>query len=115
MISELGVSIYKDNYDKIKWDRTPKPEPVTVRFVSKRSHLNMPYIAGDYKAYECPITGKTIDGRVEHEENLRKHGCRIHEAGEFEDVKKNGQKRINASVDAAIDKSVDAIARQIDF
>lgn len=109
------MSLFKDNYDKIKWDKTIRVERVAVCNDSKRSHLNMPYIAGDYKPYDCPITGKSIDGRVEHEENLKKHGCRIHEAGEFEDVKKNGQKRINASIDAAIDKSVDAIARQIDF
>jgi|TARA_R110000803_G_scaffold128619_1_gene196088 hypothetical protein len=109
------MSLYKDNYDKIKWDKTIQVKKVAVSNNSKRSHLNMPYIAGDYKPYDCPITGKSIDGRVEHEENLKKHGCRIHEAGEFEDVKKNGQKRINASIDAAIDKSVDAIARQIDF
>jgi hypothetical protein len=109
------MSLYKDNYDKIKWDKTIQVKKVAVSNNSKRSHLNMPYIAGDYKPYDCPITGKSIDGRVEHEENLKKHGCRIHEAGEFEDVKKNGQKRINASIDAAIDKSVDAVARQIDF
>ena len=109
------MSLFKDNYDKIKWDKTIQVKKVAVSNNSKRSHLNMPYIAGDYKPYDCPITGKSIDGRVEHEENLKKHGCRIHEAGEFEDVKKNGQKRINASIDAAIDKSVDAIARQIDF
>lgn len=109
------MSLFKDNYAKIKWDKTIRVESVAVRDDSKRSHFNMPYIAGDYKTYDCPITGRPIDGRVEHEENLRKHGCRIHEAGEFEDVKKNGQKRINASIDAAIDKSVDAIARQIDF
>jgi hypothetical protein len=115
MISELGVSIYKNNYDKIKWDRTPKPEKVAIRLASKRSHLAAPYVAGDYKAYECPITGKTIDGRREHEENLKRHDCRVHEKGEFEDVKKNGRKRIEASMDAAIDKSIDAIARQIDF
>jgi len=71
--------------------------------------------AGDYQPYDCPITGKTIDGRREHRENLELHGCRVHEKGEFEDVKKNGKKRIEASMDAAIDKSVDAIARQIDF
>ena len=61
------------------------------------------------------ITGKIIDGKREHNENLLKHDCRIQEKGEFEDVKKHGQNRINAEMDRAIDKSVDAIASQIDF
>ena len=46
---------------------------------------------------------------------MQLHGCRIHEKGEFEDVKKNGKKRTEAAMDAAIDKSVDAIAKQIDI
>mgnify|MGYP003672542079 CR=1 FL=1 len=41
--------------------------------------------------------------------------CRVHEKGEFEDVKKNGKKELDAELDAAIDKSVDAVAQQIDF
>jgi hypothetical protein len=90
---EIFVGVYKENYDKIKWSKKPF----------------------NYKPYKCPITGRTIDGKREHNENLQLHGCRIHEKGEFEDVKKNGKKRTEAAMDAAIDKSVDAIAKQIDL
>jgi hypothetical protein len=109
------MSVYADKYDDIEWTAKPRLRRVKIDYSSKRSHLAAPYVAGDYQPYDCPITGKTIDGRREHRENLELHGCRVHEKGEFEDVKKNGKKRIEASMDAAIDKSVDAIARQIDF
>ena len=109
------MSKYEDNYAAIKWDLTPLPVKERVVHDSHRSHLAMPYVAGDYKPYDCPVTGKEIDGRREHEDNLRLHDCRIHEKGELEDVKKNGQKRINASIDAAIDRSVEAVASQIDI
>lgn len=106
---------YKSNFDKIKWTGTQLPLRKRPYDGAHRSHLAMPYISGDYKPYECPVTGKVIDGRREHEENLRLHNCRIHEKGEFEDVKKNGQAKINAEIDAAIDASVEAIAGQVDF
>jgi len=109
------MSVYGDKYDDIEWTAKPRSRRVQIDYSLKRSHFAAPYVAGDYQPYDCPITGKTIDGRREHKENLELHGCRIHEKGEFEDVKKNGKKRIEASMDAAIDKSVDAIARQIDF
>jgi hypothetical protein len=109
------VTVYKENYDEIKWSKKPFKRKQQIDFSSKRSHIEMPYISGDYKPYDCPITGRTIDGKREHNENLRLHGCRIHEKGEFEDVKKNGKKRTEAAMDAAIDKSVDAIAKQIDI
>ena len=109
------MSVYGDKYASIKWTAKPRAEKVQLDYSSKRSHLAAPYVAGDFQPYACPITGKTIDGRKEHKNNLETHGCRVHEKGEFEDVKKNGKKRIEASMDAAIDKSVDSIARQIDF
>jgi|TARA_R110000824_G_scaffold3261_4_gene15515 hypothetical protein len=109
------MSVYGDKYDDIEWTAKPRSRIVQADYSSKRSHLAAPYVVGDYKPYACPITGKTIDGRKEHRDNLEAHGCRVHEKGEFEDVKKNGKKRVEASMDAAIDKSVDAIARQIDF
>ena len=106
---------YKDNYDQIVWSFKPKKAKERPNYGKNRSDLPSPHISGDYKAYACPITGNIIDGKREHNANLEKHGCRIHEKGEFEDVKKHGQNRINAEMDKAIDKSVDAIATQIDF
>jgi len=41
-----------------------------------------PFIRPDYAPYDCPITGKRIEGRKEHEANLAAHGCRLLEPGE---------------------------------
>lgn len=44
--------------------------------------VTLPMVRPDYPAYDCPITGKRIEGRVAHEANLRLHGCRLREEGE---------------------------------
>lgn len=79
---------------------------------AKRSDLPTPMIARDYEAYECPVTGKLIDGRVAHNENLKRTGCRILEKGEQQEVKKYGKKRLEEKIDAAIDKSIEAVAKE---
>lgn len=61
-----------------------------------------PAVRGDYAGYSCPITGKWIEGRRAHQENLKQHGCRVLEPGETE-----GTKRARAAADAALDKSVE--------
>lgn len=45
-------------------------------------------VRSDYPGYDCPITGKWIEGRRAHEENLARHGCRVLEPGETERVDK---------------------------
>lgn len=47
----------------------------------------------DYEAYECPVTGKMIEGRAAHRENLKRTGCRIFEPGEREAYVKNEGRR----------------------
>ena len=46
-------------------------------------------VRGDFAGYSCPITGKWIEGRRAHEENLARHGCRVLESGETEQAKRN--------------------------
>lgn len=49
-----------------------------TRIVS-RSNIQM-----DYPGYQCPVTGKWVEGRKAHAANLKQHGCRILETGEKE-------------------------------
>ncbi|MGD9674493.1 MAG: FmdB family zinc ribbon protein [Candidatus Nitrosocosmicus sp.] len=65
-----------------------------------------PTVRGDYPGYDCPITGKWIEGRRAHEENLKKHGCRVLEAGETEAVDAY-RKRADAEFEAAVEKTID--------
>lgn len=45
-----------------------------------------PAVRGDYAPYQCPVTGKMIEGRRAHIENLARHNCRILEPGEKEEA-----------------------------
>jgi hypothetical protein len=69
--------------------------------------LSAPAIVSDYAGYSCPVSGKWIEGRRAHEENLKRHGCRILETGETEQVRRN-----KVSEEAAIDRSVDDTVEQ---
>ena len=66
-----------------------------------------PAVRGDYAPYECPITGKTIEGRRAHEENLKRHGCRVLEPGEASEA---SRRRVEA--DRALESSIEATAEQ---
>lgn len=68
-----------------------------------------PRIQMDYQGYTCPITGKWIEGRRAHEENLRKHGCRVLESGEHE----SNIRRREQEAAALEDKIADTAAREI--
>lgn len=64
-------------------------------------------IVPDYAPYQCPVTGKLIDGRKAHQENLKRHGCRVLEPGE-----KEATERMRAQEDAELDKAVEATTEQ---
>lgn len=66
-----------------------------------------PAVSRDYPAYDCPITGKRIEGKAAHEANLRLHGCRLREEGETE---LNARRR--AEAEAKFESDVD---REIEF
>ena len=68
-------------------------------------------IFGDYQPYECPVTGKMIEGRVAHRENLKRTNCRLLEPGEKEHNTKRGREYTEAKLDAAIENSVNEVAR----
>lgn len=63
----------------------------------------------DY-SYDCPITGKHITSKHEHEENLKRHGCRVLEGGE-----KEYNQRRRAAEEAALDRKIEeSVTRQVE-
>lgn len=64
-----------------------------------------PQISGDYQPYTCPITGRWIEGKRAHEENLKRHGCRVLEKGEKDEFVKD-KKRRERDLDREIEKTV---------
>lgn len=69
--------------------------------------IDAPRVVADYAPYNCPITGKEIRGRREHEENLAKHGCRVYEPGEFEDHKKFKAQAEEAHLEAVAESAAE--------
>jgi len=48
--------------------------------------LSAAAVRGDFQGYSCPVTGKWVEGRKAHEENLKRTGCHVLEKGEKEDA-----------------------------
>lgn len=71
--------------------------------------LSAPVVRGDYAGYQCPISGKWIEGRRAHEENLARHGCRVLEAGEAqqaERVRIATEQQFEAALDATVEREL---------
>lgn len=64
-------------------------------------------IVADYAGYSCPVTGQWIEGRRAHQENLKRHGCRVLESGETDQVR-----RARAAEEMALDREVDSTVEQ---
>lgn len=69
--------------------------------------LCAPAVRGDYPGYNCPITGDWIEGKRAHEENLKKHGCRVYEPGELREHQSQ-----RAADDAAFEASIEATVEE---
>ena len=77
--------------------------------VVARKVLSAPIVRGDIAPYQCPITGRPITSRRAHEENLRRHDCRVLERGEAAEV----EKRRKAEDDALANKLADTAAELV--
>lgn len=68
--------------------------------------ISRPMIAVDYPAYISPATGKLVQGKRQHEEDLKRSGCRILEPGERQDMERR-KKEADVKEDKMIDKMVE--------
>ncbi len=71
--------------------------------------ISAPRVLGDYSGYSCPITGKWIEGRRAHAENLAKHGCRVMESGEYEDAarfRRDSERRLDAAIERTVEEEI---------
>jgi putative FmdB family regulatory protein len=74
--------------------------------------VSAPYVVGDYAPYECPVTGRMIEGRRAHEENLKRTGCRILEPGEAQ-AHSRRLEREEAAFEASIDETADRLISEL--
>ena len=82
------------------------PQACSCGAVAERQ-ICAPAVRGDYAPYECPITGRMVEGRRAHVENLKRHGCRVLEPGESAEAS-----RRRADSDRALEASIEATAEQ---
>lgn len=82
-----------------------EPQLCTCGVVAEKV-ISKPMVAVDYPAYQSPATGKWIEGRRQHEEDLRRSGCRILEPGEQKDMEKRKQAKEQA-FETSIDNTVE--------
>lgn len=54
-------------------------DPVTLKLIPKDEYQPRqsagPFVMGDIQPYKSMITGEMIQGRRQHREHLRQHGC----------------------------------------
>lgn len=87
---------------------TGKPAPLPTEFTPPRIHLAL-----DYKAYSCPVTGKPVEGRRAHQENLKRTGCRLLERGEKEQnmrERAESDRKLERTIDAAVERTAAELA-----
>ncbi len=63
-------------------------------------------ISNYFEPYKCPITGKPITTKTAHEENLKRHNCRILETGEREHAEQT-RRRQDEKLDKAIERTTE--------
>lgn len=68
--------------------------------------LSAPAIVADYPGYSCPVTGRWVEGRRAHEENLARQGCRVLETGETEQAVRESR-RVERELDRSVDETVE--------
>lgn len=79
-----------------KWVDKKTGEPVDLPSKAETwSHGSSAMIGTDYKGYTCPVTNKWIEGKAAHQENLKRHNCRVLEKGEKEQNAKTREREFD--------------------
>lgn len=81
--------------------------------VTRSATLPAPYVSGDYGAYNCPVTGREIDGRLAHRENLERTGCRLLETGEREHNEKSRKRKAAEHMRKSVEESVTEVLKHV--
>lgn len=72
-------------------------------------------VVGDYPGYECPVTGRWVEGRKAHSENLKRTGCRVLEPGEKENAQSmrlREEREFERKLDATAEEFVEKLPAQ---
>ncbi len=70
--------------------------------------ISKPRISVEDVGYDCPISGKWIGSKRDHEENLRANDCHVYETGEREE-----SMRRRSAADDSFERSVDETVERV--
>jgi putative FmdB family regulatory protein len=87
------------------------PETCCCGAVAERQ-ISAPRVRGDIPAYDCPVTGKRIEGRKAHRENLARTGSRVFEPGEREAAARR-RKASDEALERSVGDTVEAAIHQM--
>lgn len=74
--------------------------------------IEAPAVFGDYEGYVSPATGKWVEGKKQHIEDLKQSGCRLLEPGESRQEFKKAEQRLE-KLHKEIDTAVETTAREL--
>lgn len=86
--------------------------PVGIVLKPMTKIIEAPAVFGDYPGYVSPATGKWVEGRKAHIEDLKQSGCRILEPGESRQEFKKAEQRLE-KLHKEIDTAVETTAREL--
>lgn len=75
--------------------------------------VTAPYVQGDLQGYDCPVSGKWIEGRKAHEDNLKRTGCRLLEPGESNNFRQSQRQDEEKMLDK-IGETAERLVHQMD-
>lgn len=86
-------------------------EPIICACHSPATRLiSTPLFSVDKTDYACPVSGKRIGSKREHQENLKQQDCRVLEPGESDQAAKRRE-----ADDRALDKAIEnTVEREIE-
>ena len=80
--------------------------------VEAKRQLSTPRFSVDSTDYTCPVTGDYISSKYQHEDNLRRHNCRVLETGEKEltiQNRKAADDALDKSIEDTVEKTIEAM------
>lgn len=92
----------------IQHPQTGELIPASQYRQTSRSHFVKP----DAEGYQCPITGKWIEGRRQHRNNLARHNCLEYDPELKKDQIRNERESIRRH-ERSIDEAVERAAAQM--
>ncbi len=93
-------------------ERNDEP-PVCHDEPMRRVLVLPPFVRGDYQGYVSPASGKWVEGKKAHIDDLARSDCRILEQGESAHFAKNAAKIHDESLTKACNEAVDAAVKDL--